>query len=116
LLRAGSHQSLFTFRFPPDASVAASEGLNPHLSERQYITVFPTYTYSIASPKGTLIKGILVQYIIVDTQEVFPEDQVSMAAILNHLINPPKPQKPQYSILLRAEGTILLVRNSTNGT
>jgi hypothetical protein len=81
---------------PPDASVSAGSNLNPHLSERQRLAVFP-------SPLNTS-----VQYIIVDLNAVFPEDRTAMASELNQLV-----ASGQFRELARAEGVVLLVRRST---
>ncbi|HLG63152.1 MAG TPA: DUF2079 domain-containing protein [Ktedonosporobacter sp.] len=86
---------------PPNASVSAGSNLNPHLSERLYVTVFPAITFS-SSEKSI---NNTVQYVIVDLQAVFPEDQVGTANELNQLIN-----SKQFRVLARAEGVILLVR------
>src|SRR5260370_32608274 len=80
---------------PPDASVSAGANLNPHLSERQRLAVFP-------SPLNTS-----VQYIIVDLNAVFPEDRAEMASELNQLV-----ASGQFRELARAEGVVLLVRRS----
>ena len=88
---------------PPNASVAAGENLNPHLSERLYVTVFPAITFS-SSEKSI---NNTVQYIIVDLQAVFPEDQVGTADVLNQLVT-----SKQFRVLARAEGVILLIRRS----
>jgi hypothetical protein len=87
---------------PPDASVSAGSNLNPHLTERQYVTVFPVLT--VATP----VKGqyIFVQYVIVDLNNVFPEDKYGTAVTLNALIN-----SGQFRILARADGVLLLVRD-----
>ena len=80
---------------PPDASVSAGSNLNPHLSERQRLAVFP-------SPLNTS-----VEYIIVDLNAVFPEDRAEMASELNQLV-----ASGQFRELERAEGVVLLVRRS----
>jgi uncharacterized membrane protein len=87
---------------PPDAAVSAGSNLNPHLTERQYVTVFPQLTVA-TSTKG---QDILVQYVIVDLDNVFPEDKYGTAVTLNALIN-----SGQFRILARADGVILLVRD-----
>ena len=87
-------QQLLAF-IPPDASVSAGANLNPHLSERQRLAVFP-------SPLNTS-----VQYIIVDLNTVFPEDRAEMASELNQLV-----ASGQFRELARAEGVVLLVRRS----
>ncbi len=86
---------------PPDASVSAGSNLNPHLTERQYVTVFPQLT--VTTTQG---KNILVQYVIVDLNNVFPEDKYGAAVTLNSLIN-----SGQFRVLARADGVLLLVRN-----
>jgi uncharacterized membrane protein len=80
---------------PVDASVSAGSNLNPHLSERQRLAVFP-------SPLNTS-----VEYIIVDLNAVFPEDRAEMASELNQLV-----ASGQFRELARAEGVVLLVRRS----
>jgi uncharacterized membrane protein len=80
---------------PPDASVSAGDNLNPHLSERQRLAVFP-------SPLNTS-----VQYIIVDLNDVFPENRAAVARELNQLV-----ASGQFRELGRAEGVVLLVRRS----
>ncbi len=81
---------------PPDASVSAGDNLNPHLSERQHLAVFP-------SPLNTS-----VQYIIVDLNTVFPEVRTETASELDQLV-----ASGQFRVLARAEGVVLLVRRST---
>ena len=88
---------------PPNASVSAGENLNPHLSERLYITVFPAITFSTSKNINNK-----VQYIIVDVQSIFPEDRVTVASELNQLVN-----TRQYRVLREAEGVKLLVRADT---
>ena len=87
---------------PPDAAVSAGSNLNPHLTERQYVTVFPQLTVA-TSTKG---KYVFVQYIIVDLNNVFPENKYGTAVTLNALIN-----SEQFRILARADGVLLLVRD-----
>jgi hypothetical protein len=89
---------------PPNASVSASDNLNPHLSERLYITVFPATTFS-SSGKS---QNESVQYIIVDLNALFPEERVSATNELNQLR-----QSGQFRNLAQAEGVILLVRVGT---
>ncbi len=88
---------------PSNASVSASESLNPHLSQRLYITVFPEITFSTSKKINNK-----VQYIIVDVQSIFPEDRVGVSSLLNQLVN-----SKQYRVLREAEGVKLLVRNTT---
>jgi uncharacterized membrane protein len=87
---------------PPDAAVSAGGNLNPHLSERQYVTVFPELTVATSDKN----KMVTVQYIIVDLDDVFPEDKYGTATTLNALIN-----SGQFRVLARADGVILLVRD-----
>jgi len=88
---------------PSNASVSASQNLNPHLSERRYITVFPQITFSTSKNINNT-----VQYIIVDTQDIFPEDQLDVTNELNQLVKSGEFRNPA-----SAEGVILLVRNDT---
>ena len=88
---------------PSNASVSASESLNPHLSQRLYITVFPEITFSTSKKINNK-----VQYIIVDVQSIFPEDRIGVSSLLNQLVN-----SKQYRVLREAEGVKLLVRNTT---
>ncbi|GAC1581667.1 MAG: hypothetical protein NVS4B1_17620 [Ktedonobacteraceae bacterium] len=88
---------------PSNASVSAGENLNPHLSQRLYITVFPEITFS--TPKNINNK---VQYIIVDVQSIFPGDRIRVSNQLNELVN-----SKQYRVLREAEGVKLLVRSNT---
>jgi uncharacterized membrane protein len=81
---------------PLDASVSAGANLNPHLSERQHLAVFP-------SPLNTS-----VQYIIIDLNTVFPEVRTETASELDQLV-----ASGQFRVLARAEGVVLLVRRST---
>jgi uncharacterized membrane protein len=89
---------------PPDASVSAGGTLNPHLSERLYLTVFPAITYT--SSENNVKKT--VQYVIVDLNTVFPEDKVSTANEINRLLT-----SKQFRILARAEGVVLLIRRGS---
>ncbi len=88
---------------PHDASVSASVSLNPHLTERLYVTVFPEITFSTSEKN---VKNV-VQYVIVDLYVVFPEDQVKTTNALNQLVT-----SKQFRVLARAEGVILLVRRT----
>ena len=82
---------------PPDASVSAGENLNPHLSERQLLAVFPSVCLDSHCNKT-------VQYVIVDLNSVFPEDRVQTTSKLNQLVT-----SGQFRVLARAEGVILLI-------
>ena len=96
------HIQLLLDKIPPDASVSASQNLNPHLSERRYIAVFPQITYSTSKSDNDT-----VQYVIVDMQDIFAEDQLDVTNELNQLV-----KSGQFRNLARAEGVILLVRNT----
>ncbi len=87
---------------PPDASVSASSNINPHVSERQLLAVFPAINVNGIDTTDT------VQYIIVDLNAVFPEDRGPTTNKLNHL-----KRSGQYIEIGRAEGVVLLVRRST---
>ncbi len=97
------HVNQLLAMIPPNASVSASESLNPHLSQRLYITVFPEITFSTSKNINNK-----VQYIIVDVQNIFPEDRVGVSVLLNQLVS-----SKQYRVLREAEGVELLVRNTT---
>ena len=56
---------------PPDAPVSAGGNINPHLSERRYITVFPELDVATM----TIDKTVPVQYVIVDLHDVSTEAQ-----------------------------------------
>jgi uncharacterized membrane protein len=86
---------------PPDAPVSASGNINPHLTKRRYVTMFPQLSVSTTERNS----NIQVQYVIVDLKNIFPEDKVGTAEVLNYLIN-----SEQFRILARAEGVILLIR------
>jgi uncharacterized membrane protein len=88
---------------PPNASVSASDDLNPHVSERQGLAVFPYITYQL--PNGS---SAIVQYVIVDLDGIFPQDRGDVAQELDHL-----QRTGQYVVLARAEGVVLLVRSGT---
>ncbi len=87
---------------PPDASVSASSNINPHVSERQLLAVFPAINVNGIDTTDT------VQYIIVDLNAVFPEDRGPTTNKLNHL-----KRSGQYIEIGRAEGVVLLVRRTT---
>jgi uncharacterized membrane protein len=89
-------------QIPPDAPVSAGVNINPHLTHRRYITVFPQLRYALPST-GT---EVIAEYIVVDLNTIFPEDRVSTAETLNDLIN-----SGRYRLLGRAEGVIVLVKN-----
>lgn len=88
---------------PANASVSAGENLNPHLSQRLYITVFPAITFSTSKNINNT-----VQYIAVDVQNIMPEERVGVSNELNQLVN-----SGQFIPLAEAEGVKLLVRRNT---
>lgn len=89
---------------PPDAAVSASDNLNPHLTERLYVTVFPAITFSSAGKS----QNETVQYVIVDLNAFFPEDRVRATNELNQLR-----LSGQFRDLAQAEGVVLLKRVGT---
>lgn len=84
---------------PPDASVSAGTNLNPHLSERQLLTVFPSVCLDTKC-------NHTVQYVVVDLNDVTVENQAEAINELNGL-------SKLYRPLARADSVILLVRRST---
>lgn len=91
---------------PPDATVSAGGNINPHLTERRYITVFPELTIATM----TIGKSVPVQYVIVDLNDVSPEDQSKSTIFLNVLNQIERSH--QFRVVAQAEGVILLLRNS----
>jgi hypothetical protein len=89
---------------PPDASVSAGSNLNPHVSERQHLAVFPSISDTGNDTTDT------VQYIIVDLSAVFPEDRAKITNELDHLV-----LSGQYKEIGRRQGVVLLVRRSGTG-
>ncbi len=86
-------------RIPPDASVSAGENLNPHLSERQLLAVFPSVCIDAAC-------NHTVEYVIVDLNSLTVENRAQAASVLNALSR-------QFRVVARAEGVVLLIRRST---
>jgi uncharacterized membrane protein len=86
---------------PANATVSAGTNINPHVSERRYVTVFPSITITSLEQKS----HILVDYIIVDLESVFPEERNSTTLLLTQLI-----QSGQFCNVGQAEGVILLKR------
>jgi len=84
---------------PPDASVSASDDLNPHLSERRLITVFPSVCLDSRCNQT-------VDYVIVDLNSLTLANQSEATTELNGLSR-------QFRVLARAEGVVLLIRRST---
>ena len=83
---------------PPDASVSAGANLNPHLSERQLLTVFPSVCLDSAC-------NHTVQYVIVDLNSLTTENRAEATSELNGL-------SKLFRIVARAEGVVLLERRS----
>jgi uncharacterized membrane protein len=84
---------------PPDASVSAGMNLNPHLSERQLLAVFPSVCLDTAC-------NHTVQYVVVDLNNLSIENLAEATSELNGL-------SKLYRPLARADGVVLLVRRST---
>ncbi len=84
---------------PPDASVSAGINLNPHLSERQLLAVFPSVCLETAC-------NHTVQYVVVDLNGLTIENRAEATSELNGL-------SKLFRIVARAEGVVLLVRRST---
>ena len=84
---------------PPGASVSAGTNLNPHLSERQLLAVFPSVCLDTKC-------NHTVQYVVVDLNNLSVEDLAQATSALNGL-------SKIYRPLARAEGVVLLVRRST---
>ena len=81
---------------PPDASVSASDDLNPHLSERRFLEVFPTICLDARCDQ-------MVQYVVVDLNNLTLANRAEAASKLNSL-------QKQYRIIAQAEDVVLLVR------
>jgi hypothetical protein len=94
-----AHIQQLLAEIPPDASVSASTSLNPHLTERQYITIFPNVT--ISSIPGS---DQTVQYVIVDLSTVFPEDKIGTVKALDQL------SQGRFCTLKMSDDVILLGR------
>ncbi|GCE11013.1 DUF2079 domain-containing protein [Tengunoibacter tsumagoiensis] len=91
---------------PADASVSAGGNLNPHLTDRRYITVFPEITFLTSEP------GVsnTVEYVIVDLDTLSPEDtnrSANFVDVLNQL-----QRSHQYKLVAQADGVILLKKAS----
>jgi len=84
---------------PPDASVSAGMDLNPHLSERQLLAVFPSVCLDTECNQT-------VQYVVVDLNNLSIENLAEATSELNGL-------SKLYRPLARADGVVLLVRRST---
>ena len=84
---------------PPDASVSASDDLNPHLSERRFLEVFPTICLDSRCNQ-------MVQYVVVDLNNLTLANRAEASSKLNSL-------QRQFRILAQAGDIVLLVRRST---
>ncbi|MDQ6661474.1 MAG: DUF2079 domain-containing protein [Chloroflexota bacterium] len=84
---------------PPHASVSAGDNLNPHLSDRQRLAIFPSITDSVHNDT--------VDYIIIDLYAVFPDDRSRTTDMLNQLEH-----SGEFKVLRRAQGVVLLIRRS----
>jgi uncharacterized membrane protein len=89
---------------PPDAPVSASGSINPHLTERQYVTVFPELTVATMQPGVT----VPVEYVVVDLTNVSPEDKSRSTPFIAYL-NAIQHTR-QFRTIARAEGVVLLER------
>jgi uncharacterized membrane protein len=85
---------------PSNVPVSASDTLDPHLSERQHIYLFP----DIGAGQQ------IAQYIIVDFSKFFPESRAYSDQVINHLI-----ASGQYVVMSRA-GQVILLRHTTLAT
>lgn len=94
------HVEQLLARIPPDASIAASSNMNPHVSERQHLAVFPAFSDTSHNTPDT------VQYIVVDLNALAPEDRITTDNLINYLTH-----SGQYVEIARAEGVVLLMRN-----
>ena len=89
---------------PSDASVSAGGNLNPHLSDRRYITVFPEIKVAALGDKESRV----VDYVIVDLDDASPENKdfsANFVDVLNQL-----QRTKQYRLIAQAEGVLLLER------
>jgi uncharacterized membrane protein len=85
---------------PPNASVSASDDLNPHVSERQYLEVFPT----VCMDPPTCSRS--ADYILVDLNNpTLTGNRANAIAKLNAL------SPRQYHVLRTAYNVELLIRN-----
>lgn len=96
------HIQLLLNKIPPNASVSASDDLNPHLSERQYIFVFPSFTDST--------HNFSAQYIVVDLDNVLPQSRNDVTNELNQLV-----RSGQYKVIGHAESVLLLEKVASSG-
>ena len=89
---------------PSDAVVSASGTINPHLTERRYVTVFPVLTVATFSPG----QEKPVDYVIVDLDNASPENKAysdNFLDVLNQV-----QRTGEFRPIAQADGVILLVR------
>jgi Predicted membrane protein (DUF2079) len=89
---------------PADAVVSAGGNINPHLTERRYVTVFPVLTIATFKPG----QEKLVDYVIVDLDDASPENKAysdNFLDVLNQL-----QRTGEFRPIAQADGVILLVR------
>ncbi|GAC1640132.1 MAG: hypothetical protein NVS4B9_32780 [Ktedonobacteraceae bacterium] len=89
---------------PPDAAVSAGGNLNPHVSDRRYVTVFPEINVAALGDRGSRV----VDYVVVDLDNASPENKdfsANFVDILNQL-----QRSKQFRLIAQAEGVILLIR------
>jgi uncharacterized membrane protein len=84
---------------PPDASVSASDDLNPHLSERQLLAVFPSVCLDAACDQT-------VQYIIVDLDNLTLANRATATSELNALSR-------QFRLVANRDDVELFIRRGT---
>jgi hypothetical protein len=92
---------------PPDASVSAGGNLNPHLSDRRYVTVFPEIRVAAFGERESRV----VDYVVVDLDNASPENKdfsANFVDVLNQL-----QRSKQFRLIAQAEGVLLLERVKT---
>ena len=92
---------------PSDASVSAGGNLNPHLSDRRYVTVFPEIEVAAFGDKESRV----VDYVVVDLDNASPENKdfsANFVDVLNQL-----QRSKQFRLIAQAEGVLLLERVKT---
>ncbi len=92
---------------PSDASVSAGGNLNPHLSDRRYVTVFPEIRVAAFGERESRV----VDYVIVDLDNASPENKdfsANFVDVLNQL-----QRSKQFRLIAQAEGVLLLERVKT---
>jgi uncharacterized membrane protein len=89
---------------PANAVVSAGGNINPHLTERRYVTVFPELTVSTFKPG----QEKLVDYVIVDLDNSSPENKAfsdNFLDVLNQI-----QRTGEFRPIAQADGVILLIR------